>query len=176
MITSLEKEVSKVVELNPKEYYVFTSKPLSSKKIDEIYALFKGYMPDKNYIFDQGKLNELLSDERYSEVLRKHFKLWLVSSNVLSLALDHHIYIDSDFLLDEIEEESKFFVVTTAFQEALNILQENNILVLEGDPGVGKTFISKMLLLDYVEKGYKVRYVSDNSISDLKHHYPLTVT
>lgn len=47
-------------------------------------------------------------------------------------------------------------------------LKKENIIIIVGAPGVGKSTISKMILLKYVSEGYSVRYASDNNIGDIK--------
>lgn len=78
------------------------------------------------------------------------------------------MFIDSDVLLDEIDEEFKFFVQTKVFNEALEILRASRVLMLQGGPGVGKSINSKMLASAFVKEGYIIRYTTDGQVSNIK--------
>ncbi len=58
LLASLKKEVSKVDELKPKQYYVCCSKQLSPQKVDEIYKLFSGYMSSVSNIITLNEIDE----------------------------------------------------------------------------------------------------------------------
>ena len=47
-------------------------------------------------------------------------------------------------------------------------MNKENIIIIIGGPGVGKSTISKMILLKYASDGYKARYTTDNNISNIK--------
>ena len=111
------------------------------------------------------EIDDFLCEEKNADVLRKHFKLWLESTNILTNVLTNDIFLDCESLLCNIEDEKKMFVKTKAFDKAITSLSKNNVLVIVGDPGVGKTITSKMLVLHYATQGYRVRYTTD--VSDL---------
>jgi len=50
----------------------------------------------------------------------------------------------------------------------INTLEKQRALILIGAPGVGKTVTSKMLVLYFADKGYRVRYTTNGNISDIK--------
>jgi hypothetical protein len=168
VISSMKSELKKVKKLNPEKYYIFTSRGLSPDNIDEIYEIYKDYMDSKENIYDGTRIDDLLNQDEYKDIVKKHYKLWLVSSNVLDLVLNQNLFIDTEDLMYDIENESKLFIKTSGYVEALKILNKERLLILQGNPGTGKTTISKMLVLFYASKGYKVKYSSDSSIKDLK--------
>lgn len=55
------------------------------------------------------------------------------------------------------------FVKTVAYEQAISCLGKNNVLIIVGNPGVGKTIISKMLVLFYATQGYRIRYTTDGT-------------
>lgn len=166
--SSLKKEMKKIAEIKPETYYIVTSKSLTRQKIEEIYLDFQEYMPSPKCIFTKETLDAFLLDRNNSDILRKHFKLWLTADLVLSEMLNKDIFMDCESLLDEIEEELPYFVETEVFFKAMSILQEHKKILLYGDPGVGKTITSKMLLLNFIKQGYAVRYTTNGSIANLK--------
>ncbi len=166
LMRSLEKEVPKVKEQAPIHYYVCCSKELSPQNKAQIYELFSSYMDSTENIITSLELDDFLVAPENNDILRKHFKLWLDSTNILTDVLANDIFVDSEALISDIEDEVKLFVKTRAFDEAIACLEKRNVLIIVGNPGVGKTVTSKMLILHYAAQGYRVRYTSDGS--DLK--------
>ncbi len=170
LISALKKEVTKIKTENYSDYYVITSVSLTNNNIDEIYNLFSFVMKSKNNIIDGAKIEEILSEPKNKTVFYKHTKLWLCNSNTLDLLLTKSIMMDSEDLVEDIKKDAKFYVDTKDFHECVKILKNNNVLLISGEPGVGKTTISYMLLLYYLnmDKHYNVRYSSCKNISGLK--------
>lgn len=169
LITALKKEVPKVEKINPKQYYVCCSKLLTPKKIDEIYSMFSRYMNSRANIVTLAEIEDFLVLPENIDILKKHYKLWISSTNILENIFSNNIFIDCESLLANIEEEEKLFVQTSAYNKALECLEYNRCLFITGSPGVGKTITSKMLILYFAAKGYHVKYTTDgNNLTDLK--------
>lgn len=166
--SSLKKEIEKVYQHHPKKYFVCTSQSLTRKNKLEIADMFGEFMPDISYIKDKNDINSFLEDEENKDIVVKNYKLWLCASNVLSLVNNQDVFIDCEELMLDIEAQIKLFVETRAYHDAIDRLQKNNIIIIIGAPGVGKSTISKMLLLYYADKKYKVRYITNNNISEIK--------
>ena len=169
LLSRLRNEVAKIKKLSPNQYYVCCSKELTAENKSEIYNYFSDYMASPANIITLIEIDDFLAKPENKEILMKHFKLWLDSTNILSEIFTSNIFIDCEALLYNIEEEQKLFVKTSAFDEALRCLEKNNALIILGDPGVGKTTISKMLILHYSALGYRIRYTSDvTDLAELK--------
>ena len=169
LINSLKKEVPKIEKLSPKQYFICCSKTLTPQNKEEIFHLFSSYMDSPSNIITALELDEFLEAPKNIDILRKHFKLWIESTNILSDFLHNDIFIDSETLLSNINEEVKLFVKTRAFDDAIACLEKKNTLIIIGNPGVGKTITSKMLVLYYANLGYRVRYTTDGTdLSALK--------
>lgn len=169
LINSLKKEVQKVQKLKPKQYYICCSKELTQVNINAIYELFKNYMDSEKNIITLLEIEDFLVDSKNTDILRKHYKLWISSTNIFNDIFSNDIHIDSSILLDETEKQVKYFVQTKAYDEALKCLEKNRTLFLVGDPGVGKTVTSKMLVLHFVALGYRIRYTTDvTDINNMK--------
>jgi len=169
LLSSLKKEIDKVTKLNPKQYYICCSKELTPGNISDIYLLFKDYMSSDKNIISLNEIDNFLHDETNIDILRKHFKLWIESTNVLKSIYTQDVCIDGETLLYDINNEVKYFVKTSLYEQALNYLSNCRALLIIGDPGIGKTVLSKMILLYYISKGYKVRYTTDGTdLSSLK--------
>ena len=169
LLNSLKKELPKICKLNPKEYYICCSKQLSPQKIDEIYNLFSKYMSSTSNIITLSEIEDFLIDEKNIGILKKHYKLWIGSTNIIEEIFTRDIGIDSEILFLDINAEMNLFVRTKAYDVALDCLEKTRSLLIIGEPGVGKTITSKMLILHYLSEGYKLRYTTDcTNLSDLK--------
>lgn len=168
LISSLKKEVDKVKKINPNQYYVCCAKTLSPPNVKEIYGLFETYMKSEKNIITLKEIEDFLKEESNNDIVRKHFKLWLSASNILSEMFNQSVYIDSQVLIEDVNEEYKYYVQTDEYSQCIKYLDESRVLLLTGSPGVGKTTISKMLILNYLDKGYRLRYSTNGEISDIK--------
>lgn len=168
LISSLRKEVRKVKELQPQKYYVCCAVKLTAKNKEEIYDLFSDYMESANDVMSLLDINDFLENPENIDIVRKHYKLWLESTNILSEILNQNIFVDCESLLYNIEERSKEFVATHCYYECMEILDKERMLLLLGMPGTGKTVTTKMLALYYAAKGYRIRYTTNGDLRDLK--------
>ena len=168
LMTSLKKEIPKVEKANPKKYYIFCSVDLTRQNKREINALFPKYCIDISYVIDKIEIIDFLNEKANEEILKKHYKLWFYSADLMSKMNNQHSVIDCEEMLSNIIADIKLFVNTQAYYECLRILNEKNVLIVTGSPGVGKSTISKMLILNYLSKDYVIRFVSNNNIKDLK--------
>lgn len=168
LFLALKKEIPKVQALSPKKYFVCSGLRLNKKQKNEIYELFKSYMEDCSHIIDSIELDDFLSEEENVEIVKKHYKLWLCSTSILSLLNNKNIFIDCEELICDIEKDISMFVQTSSYFEARKKLYQSGIIIITGAPGVGKSTISKMLLMHFAKEDFAVRYSTENSISDIK--------
>lgn len=166
--TTLKKEVSKVEEWDPNQYYICCGMELTNANISEIFNMFSNYMDSDNNIITLIEIDDFLQKTENSDIVRKHYKLWLYASEILTQVYNQNIFIDCEVLLSDIEEEIKYFVQTEIYNKCLDFLDKHRIIMLTGGPGVGKTMTSKMLVLYYASQGYAVRYTTNGDISDIK--------
>ena len=162
------EELEKLQRICPDHYYLCTSIELTRENKKELYEILNPYMKDATNIIDGVQMNDFLEQEDNIDIVKKNYKLWINSTNVLSLINNKSVFIDCDELMYDIENHIKSFVETEGYIEAYNKLNKENIIIIIGGPGVGKSTISKMILLKYASDGYKVRYTTDNNISNIK--------
>ncbi|MFT5873317.1 MAG: hypothetical protein ACI8WT_002261 [Clostridium sp.] len=163
---SLVKEQEKVKKLKPKRYIIVTSFRLTPPNEIDIYNLFKPFMQSRKDIYDACRLDTILLDN--IEIVKTHYKLWLVSSDILNIISNNSSNIDISTLMYDFERKSELFVETRSYREAIKILESENLIMLSGEPGVGKTTLSKMLLAYFASQKYTLRYVSNKSVRDIK--------
>lgn len=156
-------ELEKVTKLNPKKYIFVTSLPLSRKDKTDMKNLFAPYIQNVNDIYGQEDLNDLLKDN--ADIEENHYKLWISSTTVLKRIMSNAIKGRSQFLLENINEKIKFYVLTDNHNKALQKLERTHVVIIAGEPGIGKTTLANHLALRYVEKGFEF-YSIENSINE----------
>ena len=156
------EELAKVKNLNPHKYIFITSKTLSRINKIEILNLFKTYIQDESDIWGQEDLNSFLSKRENQDVVERNYKLWITSTSVLDILINNAIKGRSQFTIREIEENSYRYVVTANHNKGFKILEENNVVILTGEPGIGKTTLADNLAILYTAKGYEFCDIEEN--------------
>lgn len=153
-------EYSKVQKINPSRYIVSTSVPLSPQNKNKIVTVMSPYIKSTADIYGKDELNALL--RKYPDIEKIHYKLWIMSSTVLHRFLHSEIYNTSDFLIREALDKNRYYAITAAHKEAKTKLDSHNVLVITGDPGVGKTTLAEQLCLEYVALEHEFICIKDN--------------
>lgn len=169
LIRALKKEIPKVKRLKPKRYYICCCTELTPEKTTEILMMFSEYMSSEKNIVTVTEIEEFLADQKNKDILRNHFKLWISSINGMDQLFTNDIFIDSETLVYNIKRDEQFFVQTRAYNLVIDILSKSHAIFIIGNPGVGKTITSEMIVLNYIAQGYRVRYTTDGTdLSSLK--------
>lgn len=155
-------EAVKVKALNPSRYIFVTSLALSVKNKKDIYETFSPYVKHESDIFGQEDLNSLLA--KYPEVERQHYKLWLAGTNVLQSILSNDVLGRSSFELEEIQEFLPKYVRTENHKIAFEKLEELGSIIINGEPGIGKTTLAKQMCFEYAAQGYQLVVVHESIV------------
>ncbi|SHI07781.1 ATP-binding protein [Clostridium grantii] len=166
--SSLRDEYNKVKNKKFERYILITSLDLTVNQIKEIMKLMKGVIKSENDIYDLKKLNTLLQKKGNEWIETKYYKLWLSSATVLNRIINNAQENNIEYYVEGIYKKLKLYVITENFNKALNILTKTNMLLIHGEPGVGKTVLAEMLAYNYLNKGYKLKFISGNSVSELE--------
>jgi adenylate kinase family enzyme len=148
-----DKEKPKVDRLKPARYILCLSHPLSrndKRKISE--AMHPHIRSDKDILGAEDLNDEL---DSHPAVVQRHYKLWLSSARVLSLLFEKPIFERSAFTLEEARDAAKRYVPTTSYTAALNIIDAQQVLIVSGEPGAGKTSLAEHIALRHVADGYE---------------------
>jgi hypothetical protein len=161
LIHSLKtEEREKVHKLQPGRYLLATSLGLTPKNKEEIREIFYPYCLSPADILGKDDINNLLG--KFSDIERKNFKLWLTSQAVLERVLHNAIFTRTDFELENIQRKLKFYVQNQSYFKAQKILDEHHCCIIAGIPGIGKTTLAEILMVDYSARDYEVIKVSSN--------------
>jgi hypothetical protein len=161
-------EAKKVTKLSPDEYIFVTSLPLSRKNKTEIKEIFSPYLKREDDIFGQEDLNVILSNNPNIE--EKYFKLWITSTNVFDRIINNAIKGRSESILESAKYKSKLFVTTQNFKEAIDKLEDDHVLIITGEPGIGKTTLAENICLRYVKNGFNFLKIEE-SVSEAENVY-----
>lgn len=153
-------ELAKVEKLAPSNYIFLTSLKLSVSQKKEIQEIFSPFIRNENDVFGNEDLNNLL--KTYPEVEENHYKLWISSSTVLQRIFHNGIRGRSEFELKNIQEENTKYVITDSHKKSLEQLKENNVIIICGEAGIGKTTLSNNLMLFYAAKEYEFIMVEES--------------
>lgn len=156
------EELDKVKKLNPSKYIFVTSKKLSRKNKQEIINIFQPYIQTQGDIWGQEDLNTFLSKKENQDIVERNYKLWITSTSVLDILYNNAIKGRSQVTIRDIEEKAYRYVVTENHNIGLRILEKNNVIILTGEPGIGKTTLADNLAIHYIAKGYEFCDIEEN--------------
>lgn len=171
--SELKKEVAKVKSLNPQRYMITTSVDLTPANKKDIITLFSPYIKKENDIWAKQDLNKYLA--QHTDVEQNYYKLWLASTNVLNNILNRNIVNWTGFEKEEIQETVRTYVMNDSFDDALKKLIENRYVVISGEPGIGKTTLARVLVVNLLSdkftnndnpKNFEEFYYTNSNIDD----------
>lgn len=155
-------EADKVRKLAPNRYLFFTSQSLTPKKSDELAKIFGGLLSKSDDIWGREDIEAAL--KRNPDIEKSHIKLWLSSTAVLERILQSGLEAFTQSTKSEILDELRVYARNPSFDEAIDKLEKEKILIVSGPPGVGKTTLAKMVSYNYLKDGW--RFYAINSLED----------
>lgn len=157
--TLLNKELDKIKNLKPDRYIVVTSLTLSASQKDKLKEILAPFVLTSNDIIGQEDLNGYLGD--FKDIEKKYFKLWFSSINVFNAIVNNAIEGRTKYMLVKIQEKIPFYVVTKKLDDANKILQKEKLLLITGQPGIGKTTLAEIILCDRAKNDHKIYKVEN---------------
>ena len=157
----LNTEKEKVYKLDPGSYIIITSLELSHQNKIEIKKIFNPYIVSIDHIFGREDLNSILSQNKIIE--ERHYKLWFSSTIVLNKILNYRFQgRRKEFTSSNLTRKFQIFVLTNDFYKAKSTLSKNKFIILTGEPGVGKTTLSDMIIYDYIRNDFELNIIYDD--------------
>lgn len=153
-------EKPKLDKLKPHRYVLAVSNPLSRADKKAIHHALAPHVASESDIYGKEDLNDLLKDKGHIE--QRHYKLWLHSSSVLGHIFNNAILGRSAFSLEEIIRSTARYVVTANHNAALKILDKLGVIIITGEPGVGKTTLADHLCLHYITQDFAYLKIADD--------------
>ena len=162
------EEIPKIKALNPERYVLVTSVPLSVGQKDKLYEVLKPWCKSTGDIFGADEINALIRN--HGEIEKKHFKLWIGSTEVLESIFHSGIWNRTFVTIEEIQKEISKFVTHDGLNQALKILEDKKYCIIVGLPGIGKTTLAKIALYHYIKIDFEAVVVS----SDIEEAWSIT--
>lgn len=155
-----EREADANADRDLRRYHFVTSARLTEEAKKKISKLFSAQGLEESEVFGREDLDNLLN--LHPEVELANYKLYLSSVAALQRILKNKAFTRREGLLERLLERNKLFVQSGAFGEASDVLDRQRVVIVSGEPGVGKTTLAEMLTLSLIEKGYEPFVVGED--------------
>ncbi|MEU1014732.1 restriction endonuclease [Streptomyces sp. NPDC005898] len=156
----IKDELPKVRALAPDRYIVSTTVALTVEGKEKLCRAFAPYVRGTGDLYGVDEIvAELL---RRPDLVRRHFRLWLSSTSVLQTVLNQDRYLRSSWLQKRLPGVADTFVPHEGFERAKQLLDTQQVCVIAGIPGVGKTTVALMLAAWLMGNNYEIHEISQD--------------
>ena len=153
------KELPKVKLLNPKRYILVVSNSLSRANKEAIKNALHPHVKSQSDILGKEDLNDAILKNKQIEL--RHYKLWANSTEVTNYLLNKAIFDRSAYLLEEAIIAAKTYAVTSNHEQALEKLKNLGVIIITGEPGIGKTTLAEQICLIHAAEDYEIIKISE---------------
>ena len=143
-----EASALKSRNLESASYRLVTSQHLSPANKNALAVELSPWATRDDDILGADDLEQMLDE--HPEVERRHMKLWLSSHAQLAHYLTAGTQTRSRVLADEISRALPVYVQGDAYFEAAERLEKEHVLVIAGEPGIGKTTLAHILIAELI--------------------------
>ena len=162
---AMVREIPKIRALSPQRYIIATSVQLTLKNKNDLKELLSPFILKTSDIIGLRELNALLRD--FPDVERTHFKLWLTSTTVLQAIVHSAAFNQTEWDKERIRSRARLYVQNKSFSVARALLDKQGVCIIAGNPGIGKTTLADMLVLDHLGHGFEAHKV-EHHVSEMK--------
>ncbi|MDD3264137.1 MAG: restriction endonuclease [Candidatus Nanoarchaeia archaeon] len=160
-------KINKIKGKAPDRYILFITKEITKNQKDKLLEKFNPYLSLAD-IYDEIRLNDFLNKSENKDILEKWEKLWLPSNIILKKIFDKFKDAKYNYNQNKIIFNNKIYVKTSYYNKAVDILNKENILIIHGNPGVGKTSLAEILVKEYLKKDFEFIYGEMESLNEIE--------
>lgn len=149
LTSTLTKEVEKIKKLSFSTYILVTSLKLTGKNKEKIVNTLENKIQPKDIITGDD-LNYLLSKPSNHHIEFKYPELWMKSINIHQKIFHLGFLEHSRFIADKMQSSLINFVPVQQYYQVINHFEKNNVVIISGNPGIGKTTLSYAVISHYI--------------------------
>jgi hypothetical protein len=142
------EELVKIAARRPDRYVLVTSVDLTVAQKDELFSLLTPWVVSKKDIIGKTELCAKLAS--HDDVVRRHHKLWLTSVAVMEQIMLGAERVQTSADINRMQRKLDVYVETDALRRAVDILNSNKVVIISGEPGIGKSTLADMIMLDHI--------------------------
>lgn len=164
LVTQMKEEKLKMDRVTPQRYFLVGASSMNPDVKEKILEAMNPYILSTSDIYGAEDIAALLDE--HLQIYKKHYKLWLNSVHELNFIKNNEYYNRSSSELDRIVNELKYFVSNDAVEVASKILNQTHYLLIQGDPGSGKSITAGHLALQYFleDEAYEFHFIRDRNL------------
>lgn len=167
----ITKEIEKIKELNKIEtintYILMTNMEVTGKNEASIRKSITENVKIENVdIFANVWLNQTILESCKLRMMVPR----IYGLGDLSQILDERLIEQSKEILSRMGDDLKKYVLTSSYIQALNAIQNHNIVMLLGEPMCGKSTIAALLCMSMLDKD-KYCYMQVTSLDEMKYRW-----
>jgi len=151
-LSDLDDEVDKASRLVGKglcdSYVLMTNAGLSGSRAEEIRALLQGVGANHVVTFGSTWIDQQIRENKRLRMLVPR----VYGLGDLSQILDERAYKQARAILESMREDLAKVVVTDAYRQAAEALDQHGFVLLVGEPAAGKTTIASLLAMAAVDQ------------------------
>lgn len=147
-------------KVESRSYRLVTSLGLTPANKKDLAEILTPWITRDDHVLGRDDLEGMLDD--HSEVERRNVKLWLGSGTQLAAMLQAGTHARSRALAGDIKRTLPLYVQGESFRDAHERLWEHRVLLIAGQPGIGKTTLARMLVADAIANDFEPVEVSND--------------
>lgn len=140
------KEIEKIKRVKPKVYVLATSFNLTHANADELRTIIEQYVNEVVVLGYKSICSLLDKDDK---VLKSTVKLWCLNAELTKHVIQPERQSRFIQLKKRFDKINKKFVATPDLKKIRETLDEKHVVLISGEPGVGKTTLAEYLCLCY---------------------------